>query len=208
MFRLIVGGTAVAIVALALYLPAAFPPERFLEQIRFEHELNLAAWGSRDAMDVLDQALALRSKLIPTPATLAKTEPPQPRTAADDALAREISSTSDRLFGNVYFAALEAMGAMMLHRVAALFEGAGLVLVFAVAALIDALLRRAVKTKQFEQHHPEVFGACGVLVVLITLATAGAFLIPMTLHPYLIATIPLLVIVLLALAIANFHSRA
>jgi len=58
MIRLLAGGIVMAIVALALYLPAAVPPERFLEQIRIEHALNLSAWGSRHAIDVLDRALA------------------------------------------------------------------------------------------------------------------------------------------------------
>lgn len=208
MIRLLAGGIVIAIVALALYLPATVPPERFLEQIRIEHSLNLSAWGSRHAIDVLDRALAWRSLLGSGPLRSANAEPPPARTAADAALAREITSTSRRLVGNVYFASIEAMGAMALYRLAALYANVGLVLVFGVAAFVDALLRRAIKSKQFELHHPEVFGACGVLILLSLLATTLAFLVPTTLHPYFVATIPLVLIALGALALANFHHRA
>jgi hypothetical protein len=52
---------------------------------------------------------------------------------------------------------------------------------------IDGFLRRAVKSKQFEHHDPEIFGACSLLIILATVAAALACRVPPALHPLAIA---------------------
>jgi len=100
-----------------------------------------------------------------------------------------------------------AMFALVLYRLAALVESLWITVPLGVAALVDGLLRRAVKSKQFEHHHPEVFGACGLLILFATLGTTLIVVIPLTLHPYLVTSIPLVLMALAAVALANFHGR-
>ena len=67
LFR-ILAFTLCVVLLYALYLPSAYPPERFVEQIRTEHGLNAAFWGEERAHQLLQRSLALyahQSEVVP-----------------------------------------------------------------------------------------------------------------------------------------------
>ena len=94
--------------------------------------------------------------------------------SADAELAHQLVATSERFFAKSRFASLEAMLALAIYRLAAIAESLGVATAFGTAAIVEGVLRRAVKSKQFEHHHPEIFGACSLLIMLATVAAALA----------------------------------
>jgi len=52
-----------AVLVYSLYLPSSCPPERFVEQVRREHDLNAAFWGADHAGKILSQVLDLAGQL-------------------------------------------------------------------------------------------------------------------------------------------------
>ena len=57
LFR-ILAFTLCAVLVYTLYLPSANPPERFLQQMRIEHELNVTFWGEDHAHQILERSLS------------------------------------------------------------------------------------------------------------------------------------------------------
>ena len=53
MIRVVAVVSLVCLLVLVLYLPSAHPPERFLAQLRTEHEATAAYWGDAPALRIL-----------------------------------------------------------------------------------------------------------------------------------------------------------
>jgi hypothetical protein len=207
MIRIVALTSLAALLVLVLYLPSAYPPDRFLAQVRIEHAINHGVWGHGPALRILDRALAMQSSSrdaspIPTATAAAPAQPP-----VDAALAAHLSTATARLFGNPYFRSIEALATLGIYRVASLLEWLPVLVVFVAAAFFDGLICRTVKSKEFLHHNPEAFAVYGSFLVLTCCATAIAFILPVTLHPYLIASAPLVVAASGGLAVANFHAR-
>jgi hypothetical protein len=99
LFR-ILAFTLCAVLIYALYLPSANPPERFLQQIRTEHELNAAFWGEDDAHRIMERSLSLYARQGElTPAAFAST-PTVIVTDVNAAVANQMSDVVQRLFHN------------------------------------------------------------------------------------------------------------
>lgn len=206
MIRIVALASLAALTALVLYLPSAYPPERFIGHMRTEHGLNEETWGRHRALRILDRALAMQGNSqaaspIATASAVAVHSP------VDAALAAQISAATLRLFSIPYFRSIEALSLLGMYRVASLLEGLPVLFMFVVAALLDGFVRRIVKSKEFLQHDPETFAISASLLVLTCCATAIAFVLPVTLHPFLVAAMPLVVGVFGGVAIANFHAR-
>ena len=206
MIRVVGVASLATLLVLVLYLPSAYPPEGFLGHVRTEHELNARIWGHDPALRILDRALAIQGSSQDAPVLTAMAAQP-PSSQVNAALAAQISTATARLFGNPYFRSAEALAALAIYRVSSLLEWLPVLLPYIAAALLDGFMRRTVKSKEFLRHDPETFALSGSLLVFTCCATAVAFLLPVTLHPYVVAGAPLAVGVLSSLAIANFHAR-
>lgn len=207
MIRIVAIASLAVLAVLVLYLPSAYAPDRFLAQVRIEHALNEQSWGDAHAVRILDRTLAMQGDVhdaSPIPASMAATSTQAP---IDAALASQIAAATTRLFGNPYFRSIEAQTALGLYRVSSLLEWVTVLSVFVVAAFFDGVMRRAVKSKEFLQHDPEAFALYGSLLLLTCCATAIVLALPVTLHPYLLACMPLAAGAFGGLAIANFHAR-
>ncbi len=79
--------------------------------------------------------------------------------------------------------------------------------VFVVAALLDGFIRRIVKSKEFLQHNPELFALHASLVILIACGTVVSFVLPVTVHPLLLALAPACIGIFGSLTVANYHHR-
>ena len=61
MIRAVAVLSLVALLVLVLYVPSAHPPERFLDQLRSEHEAAMGFWGTEPAFAMLDRAMRMQS---------------------------------------------------------------------------------------------------------------------------------------------------
>lgn len=206
MIRVVVVISLVCLLVLVLYLPSAHPPERFLAQLRTEHEATAAYWGDGPALHILSRALSVQDSArqvtpIPTP-----TDAPAAN-VLDGAVAQEMASVNQRLFNNAYFRSIDALLLLASFRFATLVEWLPWLLAFTAAVLLDGYLVRLIKAKEFRQHDPELFAlyACGAIVVVC--ATVLGFVVPVTLHPLVMPCVPLVVSLLVSRAVGSFHRR-
>jgi len=107
------------LLVLVLYLPSAHPPERYLAQIRSEHQAMEEIRGETPALRILDRALGLQGaarESTPIPPTAGESA----ASGVDGAVAREMASVNQRLFGNSYFRAIDALVLLAAFRASAM----------------------------------------------------------------------------------------
>jgi hypothetical protein len=77
---------------IVLYLPAVNPPERFIAQMRHEHQINIDFWGAGHAHRILARMLDFQAALSDTrSSTSSPTQASTAASAADKAVADEMS---------------------------------------------------------------------------------------------------------------------
>lgn len=207
MIRLVSTCGLVALLALVLYLPAANAPETFLSQVRLDHELNARLLGPGAAQRIVDRMRVLQGQSTnanPIPSTFREASGPTP---VDVTVAGHVHAASARLLQSQYARSLDALSGLSLYRVAAFIESLPLPSVFLAVAIVDGLIRRVVKSKEFLRHNPELFAAYLCLSILTCCLLALSFVAPITLHPYALAASPMLAGLFASQAIANFHAR-
>lgn len=207
MIRLVAVTSLLAVLALVLYLPAAHPPERFLVQLRLEHAAAADTWGPIPAARMLERALgaqdATRQHALPPESTNASTATP-----FDTAVAREMATVNRRLFDNSYFRAVEALLLLALFRLSMIVEWLPWLAAFTIATLVDGYVVRAVRSREFVQHDPELFALAICAAIVVACGTVVASVVPATVHPMLLPSAPLVISALAACALASFHRRA
>ena len=60
MIRVVAVVSLLCLLVLVLYLPSAHPPERFLAQLRTEHQATAAFWGEAPALSILSRAMGMQ----------------------------------------------------------------------------------------------------------------------------------------------------
>lgn len=207
MIRLVTAGGLLAFFALVLYLPAAYAPEAFRHRARVEHDLNVRVLGPKPARHILDRMQLLQGKSTsanPIPSTFLDNPAPLP---VDVTVARHVSAASARLLESQYVKSMDALLVLSLYRVSSLAEWLPMLFVFLVVVIIDGLIRRVVKSKEFLRHNPELFAAHLCLAILTCCLLALSFVAPIAVHPYALAVSPMLAGLFASQAIANFHAR-
>lgn len=206
MIRAVAILSLVILLVLVLYVPSAHPPERFVAQLRAEHEAATAYWGTNSAVRMLDRAVSMQettASLTPIPATK-----DAPSTAGVNvAVSREMSSVNQRLFNNTYFRSVDALLLLASYRLSTLLEWLPWQGAFILAVIADGAFARLIKAKEFLQHDPEMFALYASLGIVVVCATVIGFVLPVTLHPLLLPCMPLLVGVLAGRALGCFHRR-
>lgn len=206
MIRFVATASLVALLILVLYLPSAYPPERFVNQLRVEHELMIDFWGYDAAIRILSRMLDLQAtakEASPVP-SLAAAPPPN---AVDLAVTRQMSDVSARLFNNAYFRSIDTLLALATYRFSAFIEGLPFLLAFMAVALFDGFVLRIVRSKEFVQHKPEMFALHVCAAIVTACATIIAFVLPVTFPPAALCVVPLALSVFASRAVANFHRR-
>ncbi|MBK8358520.1 MAG: DUF4400 domain-containing protein [Comamonadaceae bacterium] len=206
MIRAVAVLSLLVLLVMVLYVPSAHPPERFLTQLRTEHEAATAYWGTEPATRMLDRAMRLQDSTAQvTPIPTAK-DAPSP-TGVNGAVSREMSSVNQRLFNNVYFRAVDALLLLASYRLSTLLEWLPWLAVFVLAAVFDGGFARLIKAKEFLQQDPEMFALYASLGIIILCATVIGFVLPVALHPLVLPCVPLVVGVLAGRALGCFHRR-
>jgi len=189
-----------------LYLPAANPPERFLDQVRAEHDLNGAFWGTDDAMRILERAMVLHSRqgdLTPAAFSAAQPAPTNPLT---EAVSRQMSDVTVRLFRSSYFQGVDAIVFLATYRASSLIQWLPFVAIFVLIACFDGYVVRLIRSKQFQEHSPAYFGLFSIGAILTFALTVVILVLPVSLHPVAFGIAPMLVGILTAHAISHFHT--
>ncbi len=197
----------VFLLILVLYLPSTHPPERFVAQIRMEHQAIADFWGPKAAIRILARAVRMQEAAAEvTPVPNASDAPLA--TGVNNAVAQEMASVNQRLFNNPYFRSVDALLLLGSYRLATLLEYLPGLAAFALAALLDGGFVRIIKAKEFVQHDPEMFALYASLAIVATCATVVGFVVPVTVHPLILPCVPLVISVLVGRAVGCFHRRA
>jgi len=205
--RVVAVVSLLCLLVLVLYLPSAHPPERFLAQLRIEHQATAAFWGEAPALRILSRALGLQDsarQATPVPSAAAAL----PSSALSGAVALEMASVNQRLFDNAYFRSIDALVLLAAFRLSTLIEWLPWLAAFAIAVMVDGAIRRMIKSKEFRHHDPELFALYACLAIVTACATVVGFVVPVTLHPLVMPGVPIAISVQLSRAVASFHRRA
>ena len=206
MIRFVSTASLLALLILVLYLPSAYPSERFMNQLRTEHGLMIDFWGREAAMRILSRSLDLQmtaKEASPVP-SLASAPAPH---AVDLAVTRQMFDVSARLFNNAYFRSIDTLLVLATYRLSAFFEGLPFLLAFMAVVLVDGFVLRIVRSKEFVQHKPEMFALHVCAAIVTVCATVIAFVLPVTIPPAALCVIPLVLSVFASRAVADFHRR-
>lgn len=196
----------VILLLLVLYIPSAHPPQRFVAQIRIEHEATTAFWGSEPAARILARAVRMQDATVEvTPIPKASVAPSS--TGVNNAVAKEMASVNQRLFNNPYFRSIDALLLLGSYRLSTLLEWLPWLAAFALAAIVDGWFVRLIKAKEFVQHDPEMFAVYACLAIITLCAMVLGFVVPVTLHPLVLPSVPLVVSVLVGRSVGCFHKR-
>ena len=206
MIRIVSIAALLCLLVLVLYLPSAHPPERFLAQIRSEHQAMEEIWGETPALRILDRALGLQGA-----AREATPVPPSANASAasgvDSAVAREMASVNQRLFGNTYFRAIDALVLLAAFRLSAMLEWLPWMAAFLAAAVADGAISRVIKSKEFLHHDPERFALYASLSILLACTAVVALVLPIGVHPLVSPGVVATLAVLWGRSVAHFHRR-
>ncbi|RCW65116.1 DUF4400 domain-containing protein [Pseudorhodoferax soli] len=205
MIRIVATACLTALLAAVLYLPSAHPPAHFFQQMLQEHQSTAQIWGFPSAESIAQRALSMQanvasSKPMPLPAAAAATSPERP-------VGHEMAQVQLRLFGSTYFRSVEALLLLAMYRASAIFEWIPRCIPLALVLVLDGLMLRVVKAKEFRHHNPERF-ALHVCFGIFTMCASVLVLVwPGPVHPATWAAIPVIVIALGARAVADYHRR-
>jgi hypothetical protein len=200
--RFVSTASLVALLILVLYLPSAYPPLRFIDQLRAEHALAIDFWGHTHATRILARMLDWQATASHAdPLSTSATNP------VDSAVASQMAEVNHRLFSNPYFHSIDTLLALAAYRLSVLLEWLPMLLVFMLAALFDGTLVRIIKSKEFLQHDPETFALHACAAIMTACAAVLALVLPVTLHPLAFAAVPIAISVFASRALADFHRR-
>lgn len=204
MIRSVTICSLVSLLMLVLYLPAAKPAGVFISQVRVEHALLSEFWGQDHAMAMLAKMLDLQPGTTPSPPLVSIAH----GTAENDAkVLPEVAAVGNRLLNNDYFRSLNALLVLATYRAAVVLYLLPGLLPFLAAAVVDGVVRRSVKGKEFSGHNPEVFSACVSGIVFIVCGGVVACVIPVQIPPSLIPALFGALGVLSNIGLANYHKR-
>jgi hypothetical protein len=204
MIRIVTIFSLVSLLMLVLYLPAAKPAGAFISHVRIEHASLAEFWGQDHAIAMLAKMLDLQPDSTPNPPLISIAQGPAGRGGK---VPPEVAAVGSRLLNNEYFRSLNALLVLATYRAAVvLYLFPGLVPFF-VAALVDGVVRRSVKGKDFSGHNPEVFAVCMSGAIVACCCLVITCVLPIQLP---VALMPVLMFCCGALAnigLANYHKR-
>jgi hypothetical protein len=206
MIRMILAASLTLLLVFVLYLPSANPPERFLTQVRREHQSNAAYWGSDRAARIMARGLAMNAALgsaspIPDERDAPRFDP------VKDAVGHEMERVNKRFFGNGYFRAIDALILLATYRVAAWLEWLPIEAFVLAALVLDGQCVRLRRSKEFVKHDPEWFAVHACAFVLVACGSLVAFVAPVEISPPLFGALALVAGAFFSRMIANFHHR-
>jgi len=206
MIRVISVALLTLMLIFVLYIPSANPPEHFIAQIRAEHALNTAQWGNERALRILEQGLSLNATLNSVSPVPNASQAPK-ASQVNEAVGHEMGKVMNRFFGNTYFRSIDALLALACFRCASLLAWLPIEVFVLLALLVDGLLVRIRRSKEFKRHDPEWYAVHACALVLLICGTVVVFVTPVTVFPLALAALAPAGGVFLSRVVANFHRR-
>src|SRR5262249_24031368 len=125
----------------------------------------------------------------------------------DAAVSTPMGDVLSRVVRNQYVKSFEALLALSPYRFLAFLQWLPVLLVVVVAGLLLWGILRALKSREFLQHKPELFALYGCAVIVCFFGGLVAFVVPVTLHPFVLPIVPIPIGVFGSFAISNYHRR-
>lgn len=204
MIRIVTICSLVSLLMLVLYLPAAKPAEVFISQVRVEHALLSEFWGKDHAMAMLAKMVDLQPDSTASPPLIPIA---QGQAGQGANVLPEVAAVGDRLMNNDYFRSLNALLVLATYRAAVVLYLLPGLLPFLVAAVVDGVVRRSVKGKDFSGHNPEVFAACVSGAIVACCFLVIGCVLPIQLPAALMPTLLFGCGALANIGLANYHKR-
>lgn len=206
MIRLTVIGALTLLLVFVLYLPSAHPPSRFIEQMLTEHGLNTRFWGPTTAERIMDRSLSAYGVLNSSTPVPQRSQAPAPA-RSNIGIASEMARVNERLFGNSYFRAVDALVLLATYRWASLMQWCPALTLLLSAMLVDGWIVRLVRSLQFQGPSPEWFAVSACAAVLLSCGTFVCWVLPLTVPPLAWGGMLMAVGVCASQLIANYHHR-
>lgn len=204
MVRAVLIAVMTLILCVVLYTPSVMPPERFIETIKRENAAHRHTWGEDSANRILIRLLDAQ-QAVPTssssPVVVESTRPGDPQAA----MARQVNDMGARLFANAYFKSIDGLFALATYRACALLELLPFALVVLIVVLVDGLVVRKVRSKEFLPHSAEAFSISAVGSILFAAGLVLSLFVPYSFPPTIIAVSVAVMLYVLSRAVANYH---
>lgn len=202
MIRYLLIGMTSALLGLTLWLPGGYPAASFYHAAQQDHAANEQMWSSRFTITALRSALAAaETQATPSPANIGT----DPAGVAGEVLGIRVRDFVDRLRHTSYLRALDAMMLLARYRLATLAYLAPAVVILLLPALVDAAIRRIIRTHEFRRHDPERFAFAIAGVLLQSGALVAHCALPVHVPPMAPVGLMLGIIYCLHVALSNYH---
>jgi Domain of unknown function (DUF4400) len=188
------------------YLPTVWPAERFLAQIRAEHQAHQSAWGPRAAAQILDRAVSWHAGLQRVAFSLWPL-PGGPAQPGAPPAARELAMARGKLFDAGYFRGLQALLMLAAFRLSTGCQWWLATAILGAAVLVDSLALRRLRADEFNGHDPERYAMWGGLALAILAMASLALLMPASIPFTTWPAVPWLVLIFMGRSIVHFHVR-
>lgn len=204
MLRAVLLATLVVLVVLVLYPPSIMSPQDYYQLLRDERASVTALWGDGQSRRI--DALATR-------VYRASLQPPLPGPLGDDrrvdaankAAGPAADSLPGRLGNNDYARSLEGALSLAAYRISAFLMFMPFFIPFTVAAVVDGFVERRVRSVGFINDSAGLYGLYAGCAVFLLCTAVVALAWPDSVHPTLLALIPIGVAFLVGRAAANFR---
>ncbi len=201
MIRGVAIASLVTLLMLVLYLPAVTPPAAFFERVRSEYSAHGATWGHARVYRALEDAMAVLERPVSAPLM---SEAPAQQGKVVTAAGQQFSTVSRRLLDSDYLRAFNALALLASFRLAVLAQLAPGLLLFATAYVVDGLVRRWVKGREFSHHHPEVWTGSVCCACVTCCAGIISCVLPVAVPLVLLPSLAGCACLAVAFAIANY----
>lgn len=194
----LLGGLLIT-VGLGLLVPAKTDPNHLFDRLRTEYSATSETWNETTARRVLERGGQLFDLVGPVaagnaPSRLGATEP-------SNALAQAV----DRLLASTYFRGIDAMLMLAAFRLSLLLEWLAWLGLLLAAAVFDAVMVRAVRSREVRASDPETYAlAAGAGAGLLSLLVAG-LVAPVTLPPWSIPAVASTMLWCIGVSVARYH---
>jgi len=209
MLRALAGIALLSIIVIAFYLPSQFPARTFYDQMRSEHSTNEAFWGDAHADAILERALAIDAKVANAPDTVAPVVAvPRPTIDPLSSTNLRLTEMRERFLRSSYVQGLRATLLLAEYRISALLQWGSATFLLIALAVVDGLVVRLVSSCEFGDHSPVKFGGFGFTLIAFLWVVVLSFMLPTAIHPIFYGVVPVILAVLMATVVANFHRNA
>lgn len=201
MIRGVAIASLVSLLLLVLYLPAVTPPTVFFERVRSEYAIHRATWGEGRAHRALEGAMAMLERPLSAPLMDGQTVQ---QGGAATAAGHQFNVVSRRLLDSDYLRAFNALALLSGFRLAVLMQLAPGLLCLAAAYVVDGMVRRWVKGREFAHHHPEIWTGSMCFACLTLCAAIISSVLPVLVPLSLLPSLAGCVCFAISFAIANY----